>query len=281
MKSKTATRRVVTSVAFTAMLAGAITMVVPFLWMISTALKDKKSVFTYPPQWIPSPIQWHNFVDIWKLIPLGRGLLNSVVVCVLVVGIGLITTTMAAFAFAKLDFPHKDAWFVIVLIIMMFPVVVVLIPQFLVYAQLGWIDTLAPLIVPGALGNASMIFFLRQYMLGLPPELMDAARLDGASVPRTYWSVFLPLCRPAMAAYVIIVFMFTWNQYLEPLIFTNSPAKSTVPLVIAKMASYYDGQSDFPMIMTASVIAVLPVVIIFTILQKYFIDSFAISGLKG
>ena len=282
MRSQKSRRRLVSLGAFIGMALGASTMIVPFFWMASTALKDRKFVFTYPPQWIPDPARWQNFIDVWQVIPLGRGLLNSLVVCVLGVGIGLFSSTMAAFAFAKLDFPHKDAWFVIVLVIMMFPVTVVLIPQFLLYAQLGWIDTFLPLVLPFELGNASMIFFLRQFMLGLPSDLMDAARLDGASVPRMYWSVFLPLCRPAMAAYVIIVFMASWNQYIEPLIFTHSPDVSTVQLVIASLTTYYGEQTmDFPMMMTASVIVILPVVIVFLILQKHFIDSFAISGLKG
>jgi multiple sugar transport system permease protein len=131
------------------------------------------------------------------------------------------------------------------------------------------------------LGNITMIFFLRQYMLGLSGELMDAAKLDGAGFFRIYWSIFLPLCKPAIAANVIIVFMATWNDYIGPLIFTNSPENSTVQLVIASMSSYYKDQTDYPMIMTASVIAVLPVVILFLGAQKYFVDSFAISGIKG
>jgi len=282
MRSLKARSKAATVVAFTAMFLGALTMVVPFLWMFSTALKDQSKVFVYPPQWIPNPARWRNFIDIWSTIPLAHDLLNSVIVCGCVVGIGVFTTTMAAFAFAKLDVPHKDALFVIVIVIMMFPIVVVLIPQFLLYTKMGWINTLLPLIVPGALGNASMIFFLRQYMFGLPPELMDAARLDGASIPRIYWSIFLPLCRPAMAAYVIIVFMATWNQYLEPLVFTHSPNLATVQLGIASMMGAVNtGQTNYPLVMTASLIAILPVVIVFLFLQRYFIDSFAVSGLKG
>jgi multiple sugar transport system permease protein len=162
----------------------------------------------------------------------------------------------------------------------MVPIVIVILPQFLVYAQIDWINTLLPLIVPFSLGNALMIFFLRQYMLGLSNELLDAAKIDGAGYFRIYWSVFLPLCKPAIAANVIIVFMTTWNQYLEPLIFT-SPQNSTAQLVIASLQSYYSEQTDFPLIMTASVIVVLPVIIVFLALQRYFVDSFVVSGIKG
>lgn len=271
----------VSAFAFVAMLGGAATMVVPFAWMISTSLKDSKFVYTFPPQWIPDPVDWSNFVEVWQVAPLGRGLLNSAVVTIAVVTIGTLSSTMAAFAFAKLRFPHKDKIFIALLATMMVPVVMTLIPQFIIYSNIGWIDTLLPLIVPGTLGNMMMIFFLRQYMTGLPSELMDAARIDGASIPRTYWSIFLPLTGPAIAANVIIVFMNVWNDYLGPLIYTHSPENSTVQLVIASLSSYYAEQTDFPIVMAASLIAVLPVVVLFIACQKYFVNSFAISGLKG
>lgn len=280
-RTETARRRATTVLSFTLMLIGALTMVLPFLWMLSTSLKDSSLVFDYPPQWIPDPVDWANYVEVWNVIPLATGLMNSAIVTVVVVAVGTFSSTMAAFAFARLEFPHKRAVFVALLATMMVPVVVLIIPQFLVFAEIGWIDTLLPLIVPAMLGNITMIFFLRQYMLGLSGELMDAAKLDGAGFFRIYWSIFLPLCKPAIAANVIIVFMATWNDYLGPLIFTNSPENSTVQLVIASLTSYYAEQTDFPIVMAASIIAVLPVVILFLGAQKYFVDSFAISGIKG
>lgn len=278
---RTATRRTRTLVAFTLMLLGGLTMLLPFLWMVSTSLKQPRDVFQSPPQWIADPLVWSNYADIWHVAPLASGLLNSVIVTGLVVVVGTFSSTMAAFAFAKLDFPHKRAIFVGLLATIMIPLVVLIIPQFLVFLQVGWIDTLLPLIVPGLLGNVTMIFFLRQYMLGLANELLEAAKLDGAGFLRIYWSVFMPLCRPAVAANVIIVFMATWNDYLGPLIFTNSPEHSTVQLVIASMNSYYAEQTNYPIMMAASVIAVLPVIVLFTFAQRYFVDSFAFSGIKG
>lgn len=280
-RTETARRRATTVLSFTLMLIGALAMVLPFLWMLSTSLKDSSLVFDYPPQWIPDPVDWANYVEVWNVIPLATGLMNSAIVTVVVVVVGTFSSTMAAFAFARLEFPHKRVVFVALLATMMVPVVVLIIPQFLVFAEIGWIDTLLPLIVPAMLGNITMIFFLRQYMLGLSGELMDAAKLDGAGFFRIYWSIFLPLCKPAIAANVIIVFMATWNDYLGPLIFTNSPENSTVQLVIASLTSYYAEQTDFPIVMAASIIAVLPVVILFLGAQKYFVDSFAISGIKG
>lgn len=279
--AETTRRRAGTAVAFVLMLIGALTMVLPFLWMVSTSLKESKLVFDYPPQWIPDPIDWANYLEVWDVAPLATGLLNSLIVTTSVVVVGTFSSTMAAFAFAKLDFPHKQTIFVGLLATMMIPVVVTIIPQFLVFAEIGWIDTLLPLIVPALLGNITMIFFLRQYMMGLAGELLDAAKIDGAGFLRIYWSIFLPLCKPAIAANVIIVFMATWNDYLGPLIFTNSPENSTVQLVIASLSSYYAEQTDYPIVMAASVIAVLPVVILFIGLQRYFVDSFAFSGIKG
>ncbi|CAN5585098.1 carbohydrate ABC transporter permease [soil metagenome] len=279
--TNTARRRTGTIVAFTLMLLGSLTMVLPFLWMVSTSLKESRLVFDFPPQWIPDPLDWANYVEVWNIVPLATGLRNSLIVTVLVVVVGTLSSTMAAFAFAKLDFPHKRTIFIALLATIMVPIVVLIIPQFLLYVEIGWIDTLLPLIVPGLLGNVTMIFFLRQYMLGLATDLLEAAKLDGAGFFRIYWSIFLPLCKPAIAANVIIVFMATWNDYLGPLIFTNSPENATVQLVIASFSAYYQEQTDFPMVMTASIIAVVPVVILFTAAQKYFVDSFAFSGIKG
>lgn len=279
--TNTTRRRTGTVVSFVLMLLGSMTMVLPFLWMLSTSLKDSRLVFESPPQWIPNPIDWANYVEVWNIVPLATGLLNSFIVTSLVVVVGTLSSTMAAFAFAKLTFPHKHTLFTILLATMMVPIVVLIIPQFLLYAEIGWIDTLLPLIVPGLLGNVTMIFFLRQYMLGLATELLEAAKLDGAGFFRIYSSIFLPLCKPAIAANVIIVFMATWNDYLGPLIFTHSPKNATVQLVIASFSAYYQEQTDFPMVMTASIIAVVPVIILFTVMQRHFVDSFAFSGIKG
>ncbi len=279
--SRTASQRAGKTTGFLLMLVGSLAMVVPFVWMIVTSLKKSKLVFEYPPQWIPDPVTWSNYKDIWDVAPLAQGLINSATVTTLVVVFGTLSSTMAAFAFAKLDFPHKQVIFVSLLATMMIPGVVMIIPQFLVYSHIGWIDTLLPLFVPGMLGNISMIFFLRQYMMGLSNELMDAAKLDGAGFFRIYWSIFLPLCKPAIAANVIIIFMATWNDYMGPLIFTHSPRNSTVQLVIASLSSHYAEQTNYPLVMASSVVAVLPVLLLFVGAQKYFVESFAFSGIKG
>ena len=268
-------------IIFSVLSAGAVTMVFPFFWMLSTALKDSKSVFAYPPTLIPYPLIWQNFIDIWRVVPLFNGLKNSFIVSSCVVLFGTVSSTMAAFSYSKLRFPCKNLFFMLLLSTMMIPFAVLLIPLFVMYSAVGWIDTLLPLIVPGMLGNVTMIFFLRQFMNGLPNELMESAKIDGCGYPRIYAGIYLPLCGPAIAANVILLFMATWNDYLGPLIFTHSPSIATVQVVIASFNTFYKDQMNFAFVMAASLIAILPVLILFITCQKYFVDSFVMSGIKG
>jgi multiple sugar transport system permease protein len=264
-----------------ALLLGAFTMVFPFLWMLSTALKASKFVYQLPPQWIPNPAQWGNFLRVWDIVPLASGLKNSLIVTGCVLFFGTISSSMAAFSFAKLSFPLKNVFFLMLLSTIMVPFAVILIPQFLIYSRLRWIDTLLPLIIPGMLGNVTIIFFLRQYMKGLSSDLMEAAKIDGCGYFRIYSYIYLPLCGPALAANTILIFMATWNDYLGPLIFTYSPSNSTIQLVIASLSTYYAEQMDFPIVMTASLIAIVPILVVFIVCQKYFTESITISGIKG
>ena len=164
---------------------------------------------------------------------------------------------------------------------MMVPFVVLLVPQYIIYTKVKWINTLLPMIVPGALGSVSMMFFLRQYMSGLPTELLEAAKIDGCGYFKIYYQIFLPLCKPALISNIIMVFMGTWNDYLGPMIFVNDSKKYTLQVVIKMLNSYHETQTDIPLVMAASLIAILPILILFIFCQKYFVDSMAITGLKG
>lgn len=268
-------------IPFIILLLGAFTMITPFIWMLSTSLKESRLVYQIPPKWIPDPIDWANYKEIWSASNLLIGFRNSVFVTGTVIICSTITSSMAAFAFAKLNFPGKGMYFLALLSTMMVPGVVLLIPQFMMYTKMSWIDTFYPLIVPAALGNVSMIFFLRQYMLGLSTELMDAARIDGCSYPRVYARIFMPLCKPAIAANTILLFMGTWNDYLGPTIFTNSRNLQTVQVAVASLNSYYAEQTDIPVVMAASLVSVIPVLLLFITCQNYFTESFAMTGLKG
>ena len=278
MNSKTSIARVL---AFTIILLGACTMILPFIWMLITSLKEANLVYTIPPQWIPKPVDWKNYVDVWKTAGLLTGIKNSAIISVCVLTFSTLTSTMAAFAFAKLDFPGKNVFFVMLLSIMMVPGVVLLVPWFMMYSKIGWIDTLLPMIVPVSLCNINNIFFMRQFMLGLPKEYLDSAQIDGCSYFGMYRRIFLPLCKPAIATNAVMLFMSTWNDYLGPLIFVHSESKFTIQVAIAMLSSHYEQQTDIPLVMSASLIAILPVLVLFITCQKYFTDSIVTTGIKG
>ena len=261
---------------------GSIVMLAPFVWTVSTSLKDQRNVFEIPPKWIPDPATFKNYVTAWEDSPLLSGAINSMIIVVFVLVIGLFVSAMAAYAFAKIEFPYKDTIFLSLLGTMMIPFSVVMIPQFIGFSRINWTDTLLPLIVPGLFGNIVVIFFLRQYLAGgLPNELVEAAKLDGSSFNRTFRTIALPVAKPAIAAQAALSFMGIWNDFLGPLIYLSSPQKQTIQVLIASMQSQYMGSSNYPVILAASIISMVPVILVFFFCQRYFIESMAISGLKG
>ena len=260
---------------------GAIIMVGPLLWMISTSLKDKAGVFQLPPQWIPNPVRFDAYKRLSELDTLFSGIKNTVIVSLSVTIIGTLTSSLAAFSFAKLRMPFKDALFLLLLAALMIPYPAVMIPQFMMFSKIGWVDTLLPLIIPGMFGNITMIFFLRQYLSNIPDSIVEAAKIDGAGYLQTFFQLIFPLIRPAIAAQFILWFMGAWNDYLAPLIYLNSPEKQTLQVVIANLNAAYAIQTDYPLIMAASVVSLLPVLVVFIIFQKQIIESVALSGMKG
>jgi multiple sugar transport system permease protein len=260
---------------------GAVIMLGPLLWTFSTSLKTQDAIFALPPQWIPDPVIWENYLRIWTAGPLLTGIQNSLIVAGTVTVIGSLSSTLAAFAFAKLRLPFKNAIFLMLLAGMMIPFPTIMIPQFMVFAQIGWVDTLLPLIVPGVFGNIIMIFFLKQYLQNVPDSIIEAAKLDGASYLQIFFKLIFPAIRPAMAAQFILWFMAVWNDYLAPIIYLNTPEKQTLQLVIASFNAQYAIQTDYPLIMAASFVALLPVLIVFIIFQRQIIESVALTGGKG
>lgn len=260
---------------------GAIIMVGPLLWMISTSLKNKEGVFQLPPQWIPDPITFDAYKRLLELDTLFDGVKNTIIVSLSVTIIGTLTSSMAAFSFAKLKLPYKNVLFLILLSAIMVPYPAVMIPQFMMFSKIGWIDTLLPLIVPGLFGNITMIFFLRQYLSNIPDSIVEAAKIDGASYLTIFSKLIFPLIKPAVAAQFILWFMGVWNDYLAPLIYLNTPRKQTLQVVIANLNAAYAIQTDYPLIMAASVISLIPVLVVFIVFQKQIIESIAISGVKG
>jgi multiple sugar transport system permease protein len=273
--------RIINTIIFLALLAGSLVMIVPLVWMVSTSVKDKMQVFAMPPVWIPTNISWSKYSEIWEKGPLLSGIVNSLTIGVTVTVVGTFTSSLAAFAFAKLHFPHKNKLFLALLGTMMIPFAIIMIPQFIIFSKIGWVDSLLPLIVPGLFGNVGMIFFLRQYMQGIPTELIEAARLDGCSFFKIFYRIIFPLAGPAISAQIILWFMGCWNDYLGPAVYINTPEKMPIQLVIASFNSTYAIQTDYPLIMAAAVVSMLPILIVFIVFQKWIIESVAISGVKG
>lgn len=259
---------------------GAIVMAAPLVWMVSTSLKTKDGVYALPPEWIPDPFVWDTYVRVFQDTYVLSGIKNSLIVAASVTVIGTVFSALAAFALAKLRLPGKNALFLLLLSGMMVPFPTLMIPQFVMFSRIGWVDTLLPLIVPVILGNVIMIFFLRQYLHNVPDSLVEAAKIDGASYWKIFWTMIMPLIRPAVAAQFILWFMAVWNDYLAPIIYLNSPEKQTLQVVIANMNVQYATQRDYPLIMAASVISVIPILIVFLVFQRQIIESIALTGSK-
>jgi multiple sugar transport system permease protein len=292
MGSKTSERHLGNFWVYVFLVIGAITMILPLWWMFVSSLKTKYGfLVTQLDLRIPADPVWNHYnpfykettdelVSVWHMKPLGRGFLNSAIISFLVIIVGTLTSSLAAFSFAKLRFPGKDKLFLALLGTMMIPFAIIMIPQFILYSRIGWLNTWYPLIIPPLLGNVSMIFFLRQYMNGIPSSMIESARIDGAGYPTIFWKIMMPNAKPAIAAQAILWFMGVWNDYFAPSIYINDENKMPIQVMIQSLNAYYAIQTDFPAILTASVIAILPVLIVFIIFQKQIIASVAMTGLK-
>jgi multiple sugar transport system permease protein len=260
------------------LIALALTMIVPFFWMVSTSLKDFSQVFNIPPNWIPDPAVWSNYPDSLKALPFGRAYWNSFYIAAIVVASQLLTCSMAGYAFARIDFPFRDTIFILFLATLMIPQQVTIIPTYLIMRDLGWLDTHLALIVPPALFSAFGVFLLRQFIKGLPEELEESAILDGANRWRIYWQIILPLIKAPLAALAIFSFLAQWNNFFAPNIYLSTPEKFTIPLLLNQFRGLY--VTDWTLMMAAATIAVLPVLIIYLIGQRYIIEGVALTGLK-
>lgn len=261
------------------LLLGGSGMLIPFLWMISTSLKRPGMVFTFPPQWIPRPAYWSNYVLVFQLTPFARYLGNTAVYAVLATIGQLLSCSLGGFVFARLRFPGKNLIFLSLLATMMVPYQVTMIPTFMLFRTLGWLDSYRPLIVPAFTGGAFGVFLLRQYFLTVPFELVDAAKIDGAGWLTIYWRVFLPLAMPALATLGVFSFMNAWNDLLGPLIYLNSTGKYTVSIALA----FFQGQHkvEWSALMAASIMSLVPVLVLyFAGAQKYFVQGIATVGIK-
>jgi multiple sugar transport system permease protein len=279
--SRTTSTRIGDWLVFVLLSVGAVVMIAPLVWMVSTSLKTKNEVFALPPVWIPEVPQWETYVRMWQDSSILTGFQNSFVVAASVTVLGMITCSMAAFAIAKMRLPFKNLIFIGMLTGIMIPYPTLMIPQFVMFSRIGWVDTLLPLIVPAIFGNILVIFFLRQYLENVPNSIIEAAKIDGANFWQIFWRLIFPIIRPAVAAQFILWFMMVWNDYLAPILYLNTPERQTLQVVIANMNVQYATQRDYPLIMAASFVALLPILAIFLIFQRQIIESVALTGTKG
>lgn len=264
--------------AYIVLILGATTMILPFLWMISTSLKSLREVFIFPPTFFGERIVWRNYLKIADRFPFGRFFLNSIKVSLIVVATQVFTSAMAGFAFARLKFFLRDTLFALYLATLIVPFHVTLVPTFIIMRYFGWVDTHYSLIIPN-LVSAFGTFLMRQFFLTIPNELEDAARIDGCTPFGTFWRIFLPLSKPVVATLGVFVFMGTWNDFIRPLVFINSIPKMTVPLGLSAMQGMYS--TDWPVLMAGAFISLLPVLTAFLFAQEYFVRGVTLSGLKG
>jgi multiple sugar transport system permease protein len=250
----------------------------PFLWTLSTSLKNIDEVLVFPPKLLPSTLKFSNYSSLWRELPISRWIFNSAYIVVLAILGKLILASTAAYAFARLRWPGRDYVFYAYLSALMIPWEVTLIPGFVLMRQFGWIDTHLALIVP-SIGDVFGTFLLRQFFLSLPRELEDAARIDGAGYFGVFWWIILPLSRPALAVVAVLGFMGVWNAFLWPLIMLNSTDKFTLPVGLQLLNSQHG--TDWTVLMAGDVIALIPVVIVYLAAQKYFVQGITMTAIKG
>jgi len=275
-----------------ALAAGAITMILPFLWMVSTSLKPEPEIFRFPPAWLPRRWQWENYRAAMEAAPFGRYFVNTVIYAVAITGSNLLLCSMAAYAFARLRFRGRNVLFILTLGTMMVPGQVTMVPVFILLKRWplvggndwlgigghGLLNSYIGLVLPGAVG-AFGIFLLRQFFMTLPRELEDAARIDGCSEAGIYWRIILPLSKPALATLGIFTFTAAWNEFLWPLLIMSKDSMKTLQVGLQVFQTQYTTRWD--LLMAGTVVVTIPVLVIFLAGQRYFTRGIALSGIKG
>lgn len=259
--------------------AGAIAMVLPFLWMLSTSLKSQGATASYPPEWIPRPLQWRNYVAVVQEFPFGVFAFNSLKIAILGTTGQLISTALAAYAFARMNFPGRNAIFFLLLATLMIPGHVTMIPTFILFNALGWVNSHYPLIVPAWFGGAFGTFLIRQFFLTIPLDYSDAAAIDGAGHFRIFASLYVPLAKPVLATLALFTFMNHWNEFLLPVIYLTDQDKMTLTVGLSSFRLQYNTLYHY--LMAGTLLSIIPIFVLFVILQKYFVRGIVMSGIKG
>jgi multiple sugar transport system permease protein len=252
---------------------------VPFLWMLSSSLKQPGTLFIYPPQWFPASPRWANYVELVQRMPFATYFLNSVKIALLATIGELVASSLSAYAFARFSYPGKNILFGLILACLMVPYQVTLIPQFIIFFKLGLMDRHVVLWGPSFTGSAFGVFLLRQFFMTLPDELEDAARIDGSSRLGIYWRIFLPLSKPALTTLAIFTFMAAWNDLIGPVLYLSTKTKLTLTVGLANLYAVH-GATPWHLVMAGAVVSVLPVVLVYIVGQRYFVEGIVMTGLK-
>ena len=261
------------------LIAGAVIFAFPFVWLVSTSLKPDDQLFLFPPTFIPRPVRWDNYTRMLQYLPFFQFLKNTLYVTVLNVIGTLLSCSLVAYGFARLRFPGRDILFLVLLSTMMLPPQVTMVPVYLIFKRLGWVDTFKPLYINSFFGIPFFIFLLRQFMTTIPYEIEDSAKIDGCGYLRLYGTIILPLIKPALATVAIFRAMNSWNDFLTPLIYLNSVNKMTLALGLRLFQNMYGG--EWSLMMAASTLMTLPIIVLFFFSQRQFIQGITLTGLKG
>lgn len=277
-KSSKTKNKIYDGIILVLLIVGALTMIIPFIWMISSSLKLDKDIFEFPIRWIPENPQWKNYSEVWKRVPFAQFYFNTIKIAVSVTVFQIITCSLTAYSFAKLKYKGRDKFFIGYLATLMVPFQVIMIPQFIIIKNLGLSDTHLSLILIGAFSPFG-VFLLRQFFMGVPEELSESARIDGESEFGIYCKIIMPLSKPAIASLAIFTFVDRWNDFLGPLIYLNTASKKTIQLGIRVFQTQYG--NEYSLIMAAAVCAVIPILIVYLAAQQFFIEGIALTGIKG
>jgi multiple sugar transport system permease protein len=282
LASKTAQVRISKAIAYVILTLGGALMMMPFVWLISASLKEPQYIYVFPPQWIPNPVRWQNYTEVLFKLPFLLYTRNTLTILIPAMLGQVLTSTMAGYAFARLRWPLRDHIFSVLLATMMLPWAVTLIPIYVFFKELRWIGTYLPLIVPFWFGGGAFnIFLLRQFFLTIPMELEDAARVDGASAFTIFTRIMVPLARPAITVVAIFSFLHHWRDFLGPLIYLNKANMRTIALGINALQGLEWGRDTTHLVMAASVLMILPVLVLFFAAQRVFVQGIALTGIKG
>ncbi len=261
------------------LLVFAFVFIVPFIWLLSGSLKTSSELFADPPVWIPETFQWSNYKEAFTSFPFLLYLKNTLIIVFFTCMGAVLSNSLIAYGFSRIEWKGRNAVFIIVLATLMLPFQVIMVPLFLLFKEINWVGTYLPLIVPHFFGNPFFIFLLRQFFIGIPKELSESARMDGAKELQIYWKVILPLSKPVLATVVIFQFIEAWRDFLGPLIFLNDNKLYTLSLGVQQIMSQNDPR--WTLLMAVGVAMTLPIIIIFFFLQRYFIQGITFTGSKG